>query len=185
MIKIIIPRISFLLLNKLININILLILFIIYSIIKFTNLRTHIRQILYFDNISIIIIILTLIRITLITLSTNLKKNSLIIIYSIIIILIITFFIPNIFYFYIIFELVLIPTTILIIKLGIQPERLQAGIYLIIYTISASLPLLVRIILIKNNLSFNFSYIIIFKFKITIILLLAFLVKIPIFFTHL
>jgi len=34
-----------------------------------------------------------------------------------------------------------VPTLILIIGWGYQPERLEAGIYIIIYTISASLPL--------------------------------------------
>lgn len=43
--------------------------------------------------------------------------------------------------FYFFFELSLVPTLILIIGWGYQPERLEAGIYIIIYTISASLPL--------------------------------------------
>lgn len=51
--------------------------------------------------------------------------------------------------FYLFFELRLIPTFFIIIGWGYQPERLQAGIYLILYTLFASLPLL--FVLIKIN----------------------------------
>lgn len=57
-------------------------------------------------------------------------------------ILVMCFISPNIFQFYIWFEGSLIPTIILIIIWGYQPERFQARIYLIIYTVSASLPFL-------------------------------------------
>ena len=50
--------------------------------------------------------------------------------------------------FYIIFEASLIPTLILILGWGYQPERLQAGTYLIIYIIFTSLPLLFSLLLI-------------------------------------
>jgi len=48
----------------------------------------------------------------------------------------------NLLSFYIWFEATLVPTMILIMLWGYQPERLQARIYLIVYTIVASLPLL-------------------------------------------
>nr|YP_004934893.1 NADH dehydrogenase subunit 4 [Ovatella vulcani]AEQ93849.1 NADH dehydrogenase subunit 4 [Ovatella vulcani] len=56
------------------------------------------------------------------------------------------FFTNNVIWFYIFFEMSLIPTLILIIGWGYQPERLQAGSYLMLYTVSASLPLLVLLI---------------------------------------
>jgi NADH-ubiquinone oxidoreductase chain 4 len=40
----------------------------------------------------------------------------------------------------------LIPTLFLILGWGYQPERVQAGIYLLFYTLLASLPLLVGIL---------------------------------------
>nr|YP_010555873.1 NADH dehydrogenase subunit 4 [Marcia japonica]UYR95105.1 NADH dehydrogenase subunit 4 [Marcia japonica] len=43
--------------------------------------------------------------------------------------------------FYFFFELSLIPTFFLILKWGYRPERLQAGVYMIMYTVSSSLPL--------------------------------------------
>nr|QGT77357.1 NADH dehydrogenase subunit 4 [Neilupotamon sinense] len=45
--------------------------------------------------------------------------------------------------FYISFEASLIPTLILILGWGYQPERIQAGIYMLFYTLTLSLPLLV------------------------------------------
>ena len=109
-------------------------------------------------------------------------------------ILIISFSINNFLLFYIFFEASLIPTLFLILAWGYQPERLQAGIYLIIYTVTASLPLLTRVLLIyssSNNLSlllpiwpvpFSSSFLISLWWIISI---LAFLVKIPLYFFHL
>nr|YP_001315152.1 NADH dehydrogenase subunit 4 [Perionyx excavatus]ABQ01589.1 NADH dehydrogenase subunit 4 [Perionyx excavatus] len=57
-------------------------------------------------------------------------------------ILILCFNASNIFMFYIWFEASLIPTMILIMMWGYQPERLQASMYLMIYTVTASLPML-------------------------------------------
>nr|QDB64218.1 NADH dehydrogenase subunit 4 [Yungipicus canicapillus] len=48
--------------------------------------------------------------------------------------------------FYISFEATLIPTLILITRWGNQPERLSAGIYLLLYTLISSLPPLVALL---------------------------------------
>jgi len=58
-------------------------------------------------------------------------------------ILIICFSAKSIITFYIWFEASLIPTIFMVILWGYQPERIQASIYLIIYTVTASLPILV------------------------------------------
>jgi NADH-ubiquinone oxidoreductase chain 4 len=53
----------------------------------------------------------------------------------------------------------LIPTIIIIMGWGYQPERLQAGIYFLFYTLSASLPLLLVLIYSFNIvLSLEFYY---------------------------
>jgi len=65
----------------------------------------------------------------------------------IIFLLIVTFKINNLLYFYIFFEAGLIPIFLLILGWGYQPERLQAGIYILFYTLFASLPLLLIILL--------------------------------------
>lgn len=109
-------------------------------------------------------------------------------------ILITAFSTSNLFSFYLFFEASLIPTLLLILGWGYQPERLQAGIYLIIYTVCARLPLLISIslILITNKtLSFNLwvyqlPYLISpIKFIWYLIIIIAFIVKIPIYLFHL
>nr|YP_009944182.1 NADH dehydrogenase subunit 4 [Hylia prasina]QOD96026.1 NADH dehydrogenase subunit 4 [Hylia prasina] len=54
--------------------------------------------------------------------------------------------------FYISFEATLIPTLILITRWGSQPERLNAGIYLLFYTLASSLPLLIAIMHLHNQI---------------------------------
>nr|YP_009543470.1 NADH dehydrogenase subunit 4 [Erythrogenys gravivox]AYU71290.1 NADH dehydrogenase subunit 4 [Erythrogenys gravivox] len=54
--------------------------------------------------------------------------------------------------FYIAFEATLIPTLVLITRWGSQPERLNAGIYLLFYTLASSLPLLVAILHLHNQI---------------------------------
>lgn len=185
MIKIIFPIITFIFLKpNLLNIIIILSTIIILIILIFSNLSYIINSLTLIDSLSILILILTFIRTLIIILSSFTLYEIFPTIYPIILLLTLTFSLSNIINFYIIFELVLIPTIILIIINGKQPERLQARIYLLIYTITASLPLLTSIIFIKN-LSFFFSRTTIIEFKFPIILIIAFLVKIPIFFFHL
>lgn len=103
--------------------------------------------------------------------------------------LFLTFRSINLFLFYLFFERRLIPTLFLILGWGYQPERLQAGLYLLFYTLFASLPLLIGLFFIfinEKTLSFfflkNFS---LDYFLFYFFLIFAFLVKIPIFFVHL
>lgn len=106
--------------------------------------------------------------------------------------LIISFSTSNLFTFYIWFEASLIPTMILILIWGYQPERLQARIYLIIYTLTASLPLLLilsAIYITSNHLILWYPWIN-FPENLNsligvIILLIAFIVKLPLFSVHL
>nr|YP_009244933.1 NADH dehydrogenase subunit 4 [Metaphire guillelmi]AMO27057.1 NADH dehydrogenase subunit 4 [Metaphire guillelmi] len=60
-------------------------------------------------------------------------------------ILLMCFNASNMFMFYIWFEASLVPTMALIMVWGYQPERLQASMYLMIYTVTASLPMLVAL----------------------------------------
>ncbi|NP_072066.1 NADH dehydrogenase subunit 4 (mitochondrion) [Echinops telfairi] len=54
--------------------------------------------------------------------------------------------------FYILFESTLIPTLIIITRWGNQTERLNAGVYFLFYTLMGSLPLLIVLTYIYNNL---------------------------------
>jgi NADH-ubiquinone oxidoreductase chain 4 len=103
----------------------------------------------------------------------------------------ITFSVIDLFLFYLFFESSLIPTLFLIVGWGYQPERLQAGIYLLFYTLLASLPLLLGIFYIfrgKNTLNIlllieeNYKG---YYYYLYMRMILAFFVKIPIFIVHL
>ncbi len=104
-------------------------------------------------------------------------------------ILILTFRSINLFLFYVFFERRLIPTLFLILGWGYQPERLQAGIYLLFYTLLASLPLLISIFYIFNfSFTLNIFILIDYSFYYSLFyltIIFAFLVKIPIFLVHL
>ncbi len=103
--------------------------------------------------------------------------------------LFLTFRCLNLFLFYVFFERRLIPTLFLILGWGYQPERLQAGLYLLFYTLFASLPLLISLFYIINNFySLNFLFLKDFEinsFLLYLFIVFAFLVKIPIFLVHL
>lgn len=95
----------------------------------------------------------------------------------------------NIFIYYISFERTLIPIFLIIIGWGYQPERITASYFLLFYTLTASLPLLLRIIWL-NTIVINLDYFLLstFRFENKILffsILVAFLVKIPIYLGHL
>nr|AST10265.1 NADH dehydrogenase subunit 4 [Parankylopteryx sp. YJ-2017] len=99
-----------------------------------------------------------------------------------------TFSSMNLFYFYLFFEGSLIPTLFLIIGWGYQPERLQAGVYLLFYTLLASLPMLIGIFYIYENQNTLFFMLLKINFNNMLLylsMLLAFLVKMPLFSVHL
>nr|WJQ22163.1 NADH dehydrogenase subunit 4 [Gadopsis marmoratus] len=66
--------------------------------------------------------------------------------------LILAFSATEIIMFYIMFEATLIPTLFLITRWGNQTERLNAGTYFLFYTLAGSLPLLVALLLLQNNM---------------------------------
>ena len=124
--------------------------------------------------------------------SKNRSKIFLVISVLLILVLVLAFNTSSMIIFYIWFEASLIPTLLIILMWGYQPERMQARIYLMIYTISASLPILICFINIyymrgsiiirfcQTSLSFCSQASIFFLF-----LILGFLVKLPIYLSHL
>jgi len=91
--------------------------------------------------------------------------------------------------FYLFFEAVLIPISILVFKWGNQPERLQAGKYILLYTLFGSLPLLIVLLWLNLTRSVCWVYLGFTRPTLgtpfTFFLFLAFLVKIPIYSVHL
>nr|YP_009057649.1 NADH dehydrogenase subunit 4 [Myrmeleon immanis]AHY39232.1 NADH dehydrogenase subunit 4 [Myrmeleon immanis] len=103
--------------------------------------------------------------------------------------LFLTFSSLNLFYFYLFFESSLIPTLFLIVGWGYQPERLQAGVYLLFYTLFASLPMLASIFYLYN-MNCSLMYFMFFEdfslnYLFYLCMLFAFLVKMPMFLVHL
>ena len=98
--------------------------------------------------------------------------------------------------FYIFFELSLIPTLVIILGWGAQPERIRAGSYLIIYTLIGSLPLLgailfmdfhcgrTKLFLLSENIKINLNRKKDYR-VFTLFLILAFIIKLPIYGVHL
>nr|YP_010363732.1 NADH dehydrogenase subunit 4 [Menacanthus cornutus]UNZ12999.1 NADH dehydrogenase subunit 4 [Menacanthus cornutus] len=106
-------------------------------------------------------------------------------------VLILLFMVTKLIMFFVFFELSLIPTLYMIIGWGAQPERIKAGMYLMMYTLIFSLPFFSFLMFINftygypsiplitmNSYSYQFSK------TFTLIILLMFLVKIPMFFLH-
>nr|ADA69737.1 NADH dehydrogenase subunit 4 [Armadillidium vulgare] len=154
---------------------------------------------LFTDTLSFSLITLSVFIMILMVMSSmsniNIKINSLyfnMLLISLLICLTITFSTSNIIMFYIMFEASLIPTFMLILGWGNQPERSQAGMYMMIYTVMASLPLLVAFLTWSNSLSSTNMHILYLynSYWVTsdlwaFILIFAFSVKLPTYLVHL
>nr|WRW55923.1 NADH dehydrogenase subunit 4 [Thylacodes adamsii] len=128
--------------------------------------------------------------------NNNKAKIFCLVIISLALVLMATFFSSSMYLFYFFFEASLIPTLVLILGWGYQPERLQAGTYMMMYTLSASLPLLMVLVWASSNLGTN-QFIIAHSARVVLILpgylgvlmslcfFFAFLVKLPAFGVHL
>ena len=108
----------------------------------------------------------------------------------ILIVLIFAFFSESLLTYFFFFEVILIPTYALILGWGYQPERITAATIIIFYTIAASLPLLARIISLSTTIgSTDINSLQLGGAEITLIIstlmLAAFLVKFPIYLSHL
>ena len=127
-----------------------------------------------------------------------LKYNSSYKIFSILLISLISilsycFLTRSLILFYIIFEFSLIPTISLIIIWGYQPERLQATIYLLMFTLASALPMLLCLIIMSPH-SPTTSIIYLSSFPVIsatslriwwLLLNVVFFVKLPLFIIHL
>nr|APX40208.1 NADH dehydrogenase subunit 4 [Psylliodes laevicollis] len=119
--------------------------------------------------------------------NNDFKNFFLLIMIFLMIALFLTFSSMNLFIFYLFFEISLIPTLILIIGWGYQPERLEAGIYLLFYTMLMSLPMLLMIFYLYKNMSLNFMFLYndLNSMFMYLCMNFVFFIKIPMFFLHL
>nr|AYP72667.1 NADH dehydrogenase subunit 4 [Colasposoma sp. EMHAU-15070314] len=93
----------------------------------------------------------------------------------------------NLFSFYFFFEVSVIPTLVLIIGWGYQPERIEAGMYLLFYTMLFSLPMMIGLFVLymEYNSLFFFKFFYSCNYILYLSLNMVFMVKIPMFFIHL
>lgn len=176
--------------------NILFLLSFLFILINyFTNYFAAIRYFLGCDLLSYGLVLLRIWICSLILLAresvekyNNYRGLFLLNIIILLLLLVLSFSTINLFVFYLFFEGSLIPTIFLILGWGYQPERLQAGTYLLFYTLLASLPIIIGIFYIYNDLnSLNFYFLINFyNYDILyIVIIFAFLVKMPLYLVHL
>nr|APC60567.1 NADH dehydrogenase subunit 4 [Clyomys laticeps] len=109
--------------------------------------------------------------------------------------LILTFSATEMIMFYILFEATLIPTLIIITRWGNQTERMKAGLYFLFYTLIGSLPLLITLIYMQNQLgSLNFLLFNYLNFPLNqtwssnlmwLACTMAFMIKLPLYGLHL
>jgi len=150
-------------------------------------------EIFNLDLISMRILLLSLYILILIKLSqfiSNYFKRLFIMFLMLNLRLIFSFSTNNIIMFYFFFEWSLIPIFFIVVGWGYQLERIKSRFYLLIYTLFASLPLLIFIIILMNlygSLSINFVYLntLLFNYNIYMfIIIISFMVKFPMFFFH-
>nr|AYC65869.1 NADH dehydrogenase subunit 4 [Falcolipeurus quadripustulatus] len=146
----------------------------------------------YFDECTFYLILMNLYLVMLITvldLKTFLKRLLVLLTLTAVLFF---FCLSNMLMFFIFFELMLIPLFCIIILYGIQPERVKASRWVILYTMISSAPLLISLLFvikfIYNHLGmvsefFSFSHPS-FNNELLLFLLLSFLVKIPMFLLH-
>nr|YP_006503865.1 NADH dehydrogenase subunit 4 [Elodia flavipalpis]AFA46595.1 NADH dehydrogenase subunit 4 [Elodia flavipalpis] len=176
--------------------NLFLLIFIFILMNNFMNYFMSISYLFGCDMISYGLILLSMWIISLMMMASEsiYKFNNYINFFQVnilmlLILLLLTFSSLNLFMFYLFFESSLIFTLFLILGWGYQPERLQAGVYLLFYTLLVSLPMLIGIFFINNKVgTMNFYLLNNFSLDMEILyfsMLMAFLVKMPMFLVHL
>nr|UAA82138.1 NADH dehydrogenase subunit 4 [Platyneura mayri] len=98
----------------------------------------------------------------------------------------------NYFMFYLFFEISIIPTFMLIMGWGYQPERIMSSMYMLMYTLLFSLPLMIIIYYLYNYFySLNYLYLIneymymnMNLYLFYFFMIMAYMVKLPIFMFH-
>nr|WKU84155.1 NADH dehydrogenase subunit 4 [Serichlamys sp. ECU1] len=180
-------------------VQVTLFLFMFLLIINNMNVVEYWSMISYFWGIDLLsysmillsvwICVLMLMASTMIYKMNNFINLFVINILILLLMLILTFSSMNLFMFYLFFESSLIPTLLLILGWGYQPERLQAGLYLLFYTLFVSLPMIIGIFYIYNMLNIMNFYMMMYEnFDLLLLffcMILSFLVKMPMYLVHL
>nr|YP_009501952.1 NADH dehydrogenase subunit 4 [Pariaconus pele]AWU49020.1 NADH dehydrogenase subunit 4 [Pariaconus pele] len=127
-------------------------------------------------NLKIIMILLSFWLVSMMIMSVDLKDKTsdLLIMFKLLLIcLIMVFYSDSMIMFYMWFEISVLPVLLIIYGWGYQPDRLEAGFYMIMYTVLFSLPLLIMIFYLDKFIYLNKGVVILLMF------IMAFLVKLP------
>nr|YP_008999758.1 NADH dehydrogenase subunit 4 [Rhipicephalus geigyi]AGH19763.1 NADH dehydrogenase subunit 4 [Rhipicephalus geigyi] len=169
-------------------------LMILMILLIFKTLMTNAEMIMnfmYFDLMSLMMINLTIWITFLMIMASrfnNIYYNKIYNFYILIMmnLLFFCFSLNNLLLFYLFFESVLFPIILMIMGWGSQPERIQAGFYMLMYTVLGSLPLLVLMLINKTSLMIIYNEWLMNQMGFFFFLMiLGFLVKIPMFLLHL
>nr|YP_010610871.1 NADH dehydrogenase subunit 4 [Idiocerus consimilis]WAP91692.1 NADH dehydrogenase subunit 4 [Idiocerus consimilis] len=166
-----------------------LMLILMYCMMNLNFFFSNISYTLGMDYISYTLIILSFFIISLMLLSSIKSSSPSFLFLNLILCLSLymIFSVLNMFLMYLFFEFSLVPLIILILGWGYQPERLVSVIYLLFYTLFASLPLLLIIIYLNLNngsLFFDYKFHYSLSFIMHFFMVFAFLVKLPMFMFH-
>jgi len=125
---------------------------------------------------------------------TNSKSISKFVVVMLTFVLILRFLSADVIRFYVFFELSILPTRVMVLCWGNQPERIQATVYFFLYTLVGSFPFLGRIIYLRSTLNevkfftIFFSNILRKKYVSKLIqffFFFVFLIKLPLYGVHL
>nr|UHJ18158.1 NADH dehydrogenase subunit 4 [Mustela erminea]UHJ18184.1 NADH dehydrogenase subunit 4 [Mustela erminea] len=128
---------------------------------QFTDNNLNLSLLFFTDSLSTPLLVLTtwLLPLMLMASQHHLSKETLVrkklyitMLVMLQLFLIMTFTATELIMFYILFEATLMPTLIIITRWGNQTERLNAGLYFLFYTLVGSLPLLIALLWVQNNL---------------------------------
>nr|QTA50542.1 NADH dehydrogenase subunit 4 [Wiebesia pumilae] len=157
---------------------------------NYTNNWSMIYYFMGLDNYSFILLLLSFWILALMFMihkvdNINLYSNLLLLL---LLCLFISFSSMNFFIFYVFFEISMLPTILLIMGWGYQPERVSASMYLFFYCLFASLPLMIIIYyLYYLHYSMNYEILMWSLLENSIMyyfLIFAFLMKLPMFMFH-
>nr|ATF28651.1 NADH dehydrogenase subunit 4 [Pomponia linearis] len=177
-----------LVINYMILSNMIAMMTLIFMLFYNNNLYM-IGYMMNMDKISFGLILLSMwITFLMINSSINLGKNKmfLFMLLLLMLLLILSFSSSSLVMFYIFFESSLIPTVIIIMGWGYQPERMIASYYLLFYTLFASLPMLLSIMYLAyhNNTMIMYMMSSMYNMYLYISMTLSFLIKMPLFMFH-
>nr|QLD96967.1 NADH dehydrogenase subunit 4 [Chiropterargas confusus] len=168
----------------------LMMVMMIFISMEWSSSITYVSEFWYYDMFSFLLVLLSMWLVMLMCLTLIYAKYDKVVLFYILLmlfLLVLCFSIVNIMGFYLLFESVLFPIIMIILGWGNQYERLQAGLYMLFYTVFGSFPLLLFIMVIEPYHSFTYMNWVEFNVGMVLFIMgtIGFLVKLPMFMLHL